>query len=199
MKISISIGFALSLIFISALGHTTSSAKESNTFTPGIMAQGAPQELRDWGKMVGQWSTTEESLKSDGSGWQASKGADWDFFWAFNGWGIQDNYTSPPLSQKLDDESKRQRGINLRIYHPVEKKWVATWLTPTSLKPQNFTAVSTSEQIVMLSDTPDKRGNHHRITFFDIEKNSFEWKLEWSQDKESWLEVYRIHGLKKSE
>ena len=133
----------MSLTIVGALAPGTSLAYESNTFAPGNIAKGAPQELNDWAKMVGQWSTTEEGLKSDAGDWQPSKGADWDFFWAFNGWGIQDNYTLPPLSQKLDDESKRQR-----------------------------------------------------ITFFDVEKSSFEWKLEWSQDQESWLDVYRIHALK---
>jgi hypothetical protein len=170
----------------------------ASDFQTGQMAKGAPEELKHWGQMVGQWSTTEERLKPDGSGWQASKAADWDFFWAFDGWGIQDNYTSPPRSETMEDESKRQRGINLRIYNPVDKQWVLTWLTPALSKPQNFTASSTEEEIVMLSDKADAQGNYRRVTFFDINKLSFEWKLEWSKDKENWLEVYRIHGNKKN-
>jgi hypothetical protein len=174
------------------------SPKSDDTiFQPGSMAEGAPPELMHWGKLVGQWSTREEGLKSDGSGWQDSKGADWDFFWAYNGWGIQDNYTSPSLSQELEDESKRQRGINLRIYNPTEKKWVLTWLTIASKKSLAISALSTDEQVVMLTDEANAQGQHTRYTFFDMTASRFEWKMELSPDQENWREVYRIHATKK--
>ncbi len=166
-------------------------------FNAGKMADDAPKELMHWGQLVGQWSTTEESLTPDGSAWAPSKGADWDFFWSFDGWGIQDSYTSPPISVTLADERKRQRGINLRIYNPSEKKWVLTWLTTGSSKPLAMTARSTPERIVMLSDDKDPRGNYQRFTFFDISDDKFEWTLEWSQDKEHWQTVHKIHATKK--
>ncbi len=180
------------------VSFTSLATPETATrFDPGEMAEGAPPELQHWGKLVGQWSTEGESLKRDGSGWEHSGSADWDFFWAFNGWGIQDNYTSPPLSEKLEDESTRQHGINLRIYNPDTKQWVLTWLTTRSPVPSNFTAVSSDDSVVMMRDDKDANGNYRRITFFDMTENSFEWKMEWSQDKESWLEVARIHGKRK--
>lgn len=162
---------------------------------PG-MAAGAPQELLHWQKLMGRWSTTEESLKQDGSGWQPSKGADWEFFWSFDGWGVQDNYVSPPAAEPVDDESKRQRGTNLRIYNPVEDKWIMTWLTITSSKPQTFTARSTDDEIIMRNDNINPQGYHSRITFFDVTPTTFEWKLEWSKDEDSWFEVYKIHGTR---
>ncbi len=55
----------------------------------------------------------------------------------------------------------------------------------------------TDERIVMLSDQPGLGGFHSRITFFDIKAGSFEWKLERSKDQKQWLEVYRIHGVRK--
>ena len=187
--------FALGLLVAASVALAT--PETATEFRPGKMAAGAPSELQHWGKLVGQWVVSGESLKQDGSGWEPSGDADWDFFWAFNGWGIQDNYTQPPLSVTLEDESKRQHGINLRIYNPVEKKWVLTWLTTASSKPSGFTAQSNDEQVVMISDTKDLRGNFNRITFFDMQENSFKWKLEWSADKEAWLEVARIHGKRK--
>lgn len=177
---------------------TVKAAEMTLPFVPGAMAHGAPTELAHWGKLVGQWSTTEEGLRPDGSGWDPSLGADWNFFWAFDGWGIQDEYFSPPLSDVLEDESTRQRGINLRIYNPAEKKWILTWLTIASTKPATFTATSSDEEIVMLADVVNPQGFHSRITFFDITATKFEWKLEWSKDQESWTEVYRIHGTRKT-
>ena len=161
------------------------------------MAEGAPAELAHWSKLIGEWSTTEEGFRPDGTGWDPSNGADWDFHWSFDGWGIRDDYTSPPAAEAVEDESKRQRGTNLRIYNPTTEQWVMTWLTPLSTAPGTFTATSTPEQIVMLSDDPNPQGFFGRITFFDMQKDSFEWKLEWSKDKESWMEVYKIHGTRK--
>jgi len=166
-------------------------------FDPGEMAAGAPPELMHWGKMVGQWSTIEESLQRDGSGWEPSTGADWDFFWAFDGWGIQDNYTSPPDSVEMENESKRQRGINLRIYSTSGKKWVLTWLATQSSEPVTLTAFSDDEKMVMLTDRKNPQGKFGRITFFDITEDHFEWKLEWSDDQVQWLEVHRIHGTRR--
>jgi hypothetical protein len=191
-KMNIKLNF---LIFTCAF--LVNGLAKASDFTPGELAEGAPTELMHWGQLVGQWSTTEENLMQDGSGWKPSKNAEWNFFWAFNGWGIQDNYTSPPASEPLEDESKRQRGINLRIYSPVEKKWILTWLTTSSKKPLSMTATSSPERIVMLSDGKDQRGNYQRFTFFDMTENKFEWTLEWSQDQEKWREVYRIHATKK--
>ncbi|MEM7081782.1 MAG: hypothetical protein AAF465_03530 [Pseudomonadota bacterium] len=163
------------------------------------MNPNAPPEVAHMGKLVGRWSTTEESLKPDGSGWQPSTSADWDFHWEYNGHGIRDLYVSPPVEQKVDDESTRTRGVNLRVYNPAEKKWVMTWLTTAATPPSGFTAVSDAETIVMLSDKPGANGFHSRITFFDIQDNSFEWKMEWSKDQKQWLEVHRIHGVRKAE
>jgi hypothetical protein len=169
----------------------------ANKFEPGTMAEGAPPELMHWGKIVGQWACEEEGLKPDGSSWQPAGNSDWDFFWAYNGWGIQDNYTSPSLGQAMEDESKRQRGINLRIYNPAENKWVLTWLTTASKKPTAISALSTNKEVVMLADQPNAQGQHTRYTFFDMTDTTFEWKMELSPDQDSWQEVYRIHATKK--
>ncbi len=182
--------FKSSLVFIT-LAVSVAAAQA------GGMASQAPPEVAHFAKMIGSWSTTEEGLKPDGSGWLPSKGADWDFHWDYDGYGIRDYYVSPPASEAVEDESKRQRGINLRVYNPAEKKWVMTWLTVAGLPPSGFTATSTEESIVMLSDKPGANGFHSRITFFDMKEDTFEWKLEWSKDKESWREVYRIHGKRK--
>ena len=44
-------------------------------------------------------------------------------------------------------------------------------------------------------------GNESRITFFNIQENSFDWKMEFQskEDKSIWKEVYRIHGKRKKQ
>ena len=169
------------------------NANAADQFKAGRMAEGAPSELMHWGKLAGQWTCTEEALGPDGKTWQSAGTSDWDFLWAFDGWGIQDNYFSPSRAEALEDESKRQRGINLRIYNPAEKKWILTWLTTQSTTPTFITAISDNEKILMSSTTPSAQGYHNQVTFFDMSPSKFEWKMEVSKDKEEWTEVYRIH------
>ncbi len=170
-----------------------SPTQNTNVFNPGEMALDAPPKLMHWGKIVGQWTCTEESLSSDGASWQPAGTSDWDFIWAYDGWGIQDNYYSPARSKALDDESTRQRGINLRIYNPTEKKWILTWLTTQSTAPLSITAVSDDEKIIMSSTVPNAQGLHSQYTFFDMSKNTFEWTLSQSKDEKNWTKVYKIH------
>ena len=201
-RTSIAVSLALLLLACETTSQTVNApdmpASKSPIFQPGQMAEDAPAQLMHWGKLVGQWTTEEEVLRTDGSGWDPAGEADWDLFWAYDGWGIQDNYTSPPKSQKLEDESKRQRGTNLRVYDPATNTWALTWLTASSKKAERYTAMSNDSEVVMLSEELNTRGQHSRITFFDMSETNFEWKLEQSKDKENWIEVYRIHGTKKN-
>ena len=116
-------------------------------FVPAQASDGpaadAPPELQHFAPLIGEWSTSEESFKPDGSGWAPSKTADWNFYWSFAGRGIRDDYISPPMAEAVDDESKRTYGTNLRIYNSDTNQWVMTWLTPGSKEPGNFTATST--------------------------------------------------------
>lgn len=156
----------------------------------------APAELTHWDNMIGKWRTKEEGLKPDGSGWEASKGADWIFYRTMDGWAIQDEYFSPPLDTVLDDPAKRQIGTNIRIFNPEKKQWLMAWATKAGKTVDLYTATSSPEKIVMLG-RPGNAGKFRRITFFDMQKDSFEWTLEFSDDGESnWLEVYKIHGTR---
>ncbi|WP_299083774.1 hypothetical protein [uncultured Paraglaciecola sp.] len=159
--------------------------------------QDAPEQVRHWQKMLGSWRTTEESLKPDGSGWKQAGSADWHFYTTLNGWAVQDEYFSPPLSEEVAPASKRQMGTNIRVFDNDKKQWLMIWTTTAGKAVNLFSAESNDKQIVMRSKQKTPQGKYSRITFFDLQKNSFEWKLEWSNDgKNNWLEVHRIHGLR---
>lgn len=155
----------------------------------------APEQLQHWSSLIGKWRTTEEGLKPDGSAWQASKSAQWNFYWAMDGWAVRDEYFSPPLDDSEADPLKRQIGTNLRIFNPDKNEWIMAWLTKDGKRVDVYQATSSDKNIVMRTDPLSEGGKYRRITFFDIKKDSFEWKLEFSNDGQSnWLEVYRIHG-----
>lgn len=167
------------------------SAKQNNTlFNPD-----APTELTHWNKMLGSWITTEESLQANGSGWKDAGTAEWHFFPAMNGWAVRDEYFSPPLSENVEQSSKRQIGTNLRVFDKDKQLWLMAWMTKAGNTVDLYSAKSDSNQIVMLSKQKTPQGYYARITFFDMQADSFEWKLEWSKDgSNSWFEVHRIHG-----
>lgn len=162
------------------------------------VSSGAPAALTHWQTMLGDWSTTEESLKQDGSGWHATAKADWNFYLAMDGWAIRDEYFSPPLSEQISDPNKRQIGTNLRIYNQEKNQWLMAWMTKTGKSIEAYSAKSDNAKIVMLAKQKNPQGYFSRITFFDMQQDSFEWKMEWSTDgQNNWLEVHRIHGTRK--
>lgn len=169
---------------------STCAKQENVVFNPH-----APIELTHWQKMLGSWLTSEESLQADGSGWKQANNADWHFYTAMNGWAVRDEYFSPPLSEEVEQSSKRQVGTNLRVFDKDKQQWLMAWVTKAGKTVDLYSAVSDSNQIVMLSQHKTPQGKYARITFFDMQQDSFEWKLEWSNDgKTNWLEVHRIHG-----
>ncbi|MFT4938508.1 MAG: hypothetical protein ACI88A_001536 [Paraglaciecola sp.] len=119
----------LTLLFVSMLLFQISANAEPHAFAALSFNNDAPPELKHWGKMIGQWRTTEEGLKLDGSAWQASIDADWNFYWALDGWAVRDEYFSPPLSEALDSPAKRQMGTNIRVYNKDQKQWLMGWVT----------------------------------------------------------------------
>jgi hypothetical protein len=87
-----------------------------------------------------------------------------------------------------------QASTNLCVFDKDKQQRLMAWITKAGKKIDLYSAVSDCNQIRMLSKHKTPQGKYARITFFDMQPNSFEWKLEWSNDaKSSWLEVHRIH------
>lgn len=155
----------------------------------------APEQTKQFASMLGEWKISDSSLGKDGK-WTAGNGADWNWHTILNGHAIQDDWIQPSLSDKLDDPSKRQFGTNIRIFNPKKNQWEMAWASSGGKKVDTFTAVGGDGKIVMKGFYA---GNNTRITFYDMKKNTFEWKMEFQskEDKNVWLEVYHIHGDRK--
>lgn len=87
----------------------------------------------------------------------------------------------------------RQFGTNIRIFNPAEQRWEMAWASSKGQKVDTFTATENDGQIIM---TGQFNGNTSRITFFDFKADSFDWKLEYQPADKTWLEVYRIKGVR---
>lgn len=189
---------SISKLLVICLALFFTLAFSFNTFaTPSQANPNAPEQLAHWNKVIGSWTTTEESLKRDGTGWAPSKGALWNFYWAMDGWAIRDEYFSPPLNSEISDPNKRQIGTNIRVFNQEKNEWIMAWITKTGQSVDVYSAKSDGKTIVMYTPALKEGAQHKRITFFDIKDNSFEWKMEFSKDgKTNWLEVHRIHAIR---
>jgi hypothetical protein len=142
--------------------------------------------------LLGKWEITDSSLNQQGQ-WQAGNGASWHFYTILNGYAVQDDWVAPALD-KPEPEAGRQYGTNIRIFNPKENRWEMAWASVKGQKVDTFTAIEQDGAIIMSGQF---NGNTSRITFYDIQSNSFAWKLEMQQANETWLEVYRIKGKRK--
>ena len=140
-------------------------------------------------KMLGKWEITDSSLNQQGQ-WQAGNGASWHFYTILNGYAVQDDWVAPALD-KPEPEAGRQYGTNIRIFNPKENRWEMAWASVKGQQVDTFTAIEQDGAIIMSGQF---NGNTSRITFYNIEANKFDWKLELQQANETWLEVYRIQG-----
>ena len=172
--------FVLSLPGFALACETDTQAKTTN----------ARQE--QFGQLLGDWRIEQEVLQQDGS-WQRVTDADWSFRWALDGCAIQDFWVQPPPGSEVPEGEVRQHGTNLRVYDPEENLWRIVWASSDA---PGFTTYEASAkengELVMMGDDPDRPGVTQRITYFDISSEGWSWKMEFSRDKENWVEVARI-------
>jgi len=156
-------------------------------------SKAAPIETSQFGQLVGKWAITDSGIDKKGN-WKAGPGADWNFYWILNGTAIQDDWISPSLD-KDEPKTGRQFGTNIRIYNPKLKRWEMAWASNNGAKVDTFKAKAEGESVVMKGFYA---GAETKITFFNISKNHFSWKME-QQNKatKAWKEVYRIEGDRK--
>lgn len=171
------------------------SATAASTFDPGTLHPNAPPETAQFGQLVGIWDITDETIQADGS-WQAGEGAEWIWYYILDGYAIQDDWIAPPRYGTTQADTLRQHGTNLRIYDPAAQRWDLAWISNSDKKLSTFTATAQGDSALVMRGT-HASGNDARITFFDITDTRFEWKLEFAQEDGSWLEVYRIHAVRR--
>jgi hypothetical protein len=155
-------------------------------------------ENNPFAKLVGNWTIKDFTLTKSGE-WQELGGADWNFYWILDGAAIQDDWISPGMS-KPAPENGRQLGTNIRIFNPKTSEWEMAWISNGGKKLENFSAKNIKDTVVM---NGDYQGIPTRITFYNIRKNHFSWKMERPKknDKgeltDDWRVIYKIEGTRK--
>lgn len=161
-------------------------------------AADAPEELEQFGRLVGTWKCTGFTRQKDGS-WEPNPWQNtWTWYWALDGRAIQDVWEAPPESP-----SGASVGTNVRIYDPISGQWHMAWTTTLTNQFDFFTATQQGEEMVMRGRIPGRgpRPDHFaRITFHDIGPVSFLWRYEasLSGEADTWREQARLDCRKES-
>ena len=176
-----SIAYLAILLLISQNSRAEVFANEAVPFNENDGCLEGP--LGQFGAYIGNWNIEDSQLQDDGVTWKTGAGARWDFVCLGNGAAIQDFWM--PNDGGV--------GTNLRTYNKDTQSWDIAW---TFIGMPGFAHIQAKQNddgdFVMMykSPLPDPL---RRITFFEPEKDSWDWKLEvLSDDGASWAEVYRI-------
>lgn len=173
MKSIVTLALALTLPFATlAAGES-----ETNACMQGPMAQ--------FGRYVGDWKITDQSLAQDGSGWQPGNGARWIFECIGDGVAVQD-YWHP---------NNGGYGTNLRTYNPDTGKWEIVWAAGRQNGLMHISAELQEDGSVLMDVLKPEQPQPRRITFMPPDENGWDWVMEWSfDDGETWTAVYRIRA-----
>ena len=143
--------------------------------------------LEQFGRYIGNWRIEDSTLGQDGKTWTAGEGAQWNFACLGNGTAIQDFWMP----------SDGSVGTNLRTWNSKEELWDIAWAINSTPGFAHIQAWEDDEGNIVMRYKSPLAGPKRRITFFPPDENSWNWKLEFSNDEgESWFEVYRIKATR---
>lgn len=160
------------------------------------LADDAHPNINQFGRLVGAWYIEQEVRAEDGS-WQSVSDAEWNFRYALGGYAIQDEWIQPPRSHDTAEDDSRQYGTNIRVYDAESDSWQVIWASNDQSTFTSYTAVANVEgNVVMQGSDPERPGIVQKITYYGIEEDSWQWKMEFSGDEVNWLEVARITAFR---
>ena len=143
-------------------------------------------KIKPFNELIGTWTATQSIRNQDGSWSEKPEKYIWNFYSILDGEAIQDDWiVNDSTGQKYTS------GTNIRIFNSKENQWHMAWIDKTNRRTAIFTAKNENGQVVM--NGTNATGRHVRNTFFNITKQNFDWKQEWTfDDGNTWVEVVRI-------
>ncbi len=165
----------------------------------GNMHPDAPIETKQFGKLVGLWKA-EDTVWVNGE-WKCCWSGVWAFKYTVDGFGIQDYYVQkkedfPPPPRAI----KRDTNLTLiRVFDPKNKIWNIARISNGGKESggsnfATFTAIKKDSEIIMSPRNTESRLSV-RMIFYGLERDSFKWRLEISQDKgRTWKKRFLIKG-----
>ena len=165
----------------------------------GKLHEKAPEEVEQFGQLVGLWRVEAEMAARDGS-WVKSAPGIWAWKYAIDGFAVSDLFYqgADNLPAYMANLGRDYLLTANRIYAVADKKWQVAWMANGAGKAMGadfgtFTASPEDGEIVMTS--PPGGFGLQRVVFYEIVDDGFRWRSDYSTDGgESWNTVMRMHA-----
>ncbi len=168
----------------------------------GVLHEQAPDELQQFGRLVGLWRV-EAEMARQGGGWVKSQPGIWVWKYTIDGFAVTDLWYqgADRLPAYMAALGRDYLLTANRVYDVANKKWQVAWMANGAGKTPGvdfgvFAAQLEDEEIVMRS-LPGIGFGLQRVVFFEITDESFRWKSEYSMDEgETWNTVMRMKATR---
>lgn len=183
---------SLSAFCLSATAFAQFEYEPSEEYPFGRIHPHAPEQLADFGPLIGESSCTSVSRAPDQS-WNPEVGMVWRFKYIMNGMGVQD--------ETLKEDGTHSGSI--RQFNADSSSWYVHYYTSRSAVSSlpTWEGNTNEEGKIILyrkQKAPNGLDGYYRLTFFDITDDSFEWVGEWADINESFsFPTWKISCTKK--
>lgn len=160
----------------------------------GELNPSAPKETIQLGQLIGEWDCISLDLKSidaDSSVWYSNR-ATWKWEYILGGHALLNNWWQEDTSPNPTTREYFVAGIF--IFNPNTKHWEASVMNSRAKR------ISPKFQLIYKADQIQMHDGSGKwlVTFFDIHKDSFEWKYEILTEVEEWKPISKISAKRKS-
>jgi len=166
--------------------------ESSNEHPYGQLNPEAPEQLADYGKMIGICDCKSERRTQDG-GWAAPVDMTWEFRYIMNGMAVQD------LTLKADGVHSG----SIRQYNTDSASWYVHYYSTAAATPQlaSWSGGKQGDDIILYKEqkAPNGMDGFYKINFTNITNKGFNWLGEWVSTDESFKhQTWRISCLKRN-
>ncbi len=156
----------------------------------------APAETKIFSHLFGLWGATQVNKNRDGTWSSDTSHSEWRWYSILDGHAIQDDWIKFETTE-ASLQTAQIVGTNIRIYNVTQNKWHMVWMDKTRREPAIFTAINIDNTVIMSGE--NAQGRQIRNTFYNLSKDDFDWKQEWTFDEgNSWVVVSKMHCKRKS-
>ena len=170
---------SIPLMFFSLLVVAQNSYESNDDYPYGRANPEAPEQIKDFEKLIGLCDCLSESRNKDKS-WNQPVKMTWKFKYIMNGLGVQD---------EIFKDDKTYAG-SIRQFDPETEKWYVHYYSHPIISKQLSVWVgdkTDNGDIVLYRDNTAPNGTEgfYRLTFYEISDNGFNWVGEWTHKSES--------------
>ena len=207
------VGFIV-VVILSALALPGSVAAQARTVPPlelpvihdflsdggfGKRHPDAPEELEQFGQLVGVWRAEQEMRCQDG-GWTVVGPAIWTWRYALGGFAVQDLWyqAEAELPEYLGDLRRDYLLSAVRTYDVRSKAWKVAWMANGlgQAPGDDFGTMEAAwEEDRLVMRAPPNDYGLQRVTFMDITADTFLWLSEFSRDEgRTWQAIMKVRA-----